>query len=294
MLFRPPSALLDCYQDDTPGLESAARRLAAVSGGTQADHPAVLDEAGRRLVEQYANVADAAAWRFWNKARRAELAEVKAVAFLGLCQAAERFPAYQAEHRYALDDHRYLVAFLSRRINGAIIDWARSRDWVTRSQRQRLKLLEECAPEGASIAGQAEAAGLTEDEARDALAAEAARPVYLDDFREEGRDWAEHIADPAADVESQVAADGILGAAERAARGLPWEQQALLIYRYFRGLPLEGIAEALGIEREHARRLHEAAILAVHAAMLGAASEGCAWRPGRVRVRLSCGNTAAM
>jgi RNA polymerase sigma factor (sigma-70 family) len=237
----------------------------------------VLDDAGRAMVEKYTDVAEAAAWRFCGRATRAELDEVKAIAYLGLCQAAERFPAYQAEHGYALDDRRYLVAFLSRRVNGAILDWARSRDWVTRTQRKRLKLIDECAPDGASIAEQAQAAGLTEDEVRDALAAKAASPMYLDAFQGTGPDqgepgWPDRLADPAADVESQAAARGILGAALRAARALPVEQQALLMYRYHRGLPPEDTAEALGVTPDRLRRLHEAAVLRVHDAMLAAAS----------------------
>jgi hypothetical protein len=100
---------------------------------------------------------------------------------LGLCQAAERFSAYQAEHGYELEDHRYLVAFISRRVNGAILDWARSRDYLSRAQRHRLKAIEEWAPAGASTAEQTEVAGLTEAEVRNALALEAARPVCLED-----------------------------------------------------------------------------------------------------------------
>jgi DNA-directed RNA polymerase specialized sigma subunit len=133
-----------------------------------------LDDAGRRLVEKYVNIAEGAAWSFWKRAPRAELDEVKGIAYAGLVQGVERFPRYQAEHGYPLDDHRYLVAFLNLRVRGAIGDWARSQDWMTRSQRGRLKRVEEqCAP-GATLAEQAEATGLTEAEIVDAQAAWAA------------------------------------------------------------------------------------------------------------------------
>jgi DNA-directed RNA polymerase specialized sigma subunit len=221
-------------------------------------------------------VADAAAWRFWNRARRADLAEVKAVAYLGLCQAAERFPAYQAEHGYPLDDHRYLVAFISRRVNGAIIDWARAADHVTRSQRQRLKQLEDCAEPGASTAELAGAAGLTEAQVRDAQAAQAARPVSLDGpagpDMELVADGAARLTDLGEDVESVVVVSGILRAVLRAVSALSWEQQLLLKLRYFEGRSVADAAEALSLELSHARHLHEAAILAVHDVMLAAAS----------------------
>jgi RNA polymerase sigma factor (sigma-70 family) len=235
-----------------------------------------LDDAGRRLVEKYVNIAEGAAWTFWKRAPRAELDEVRAIAYAGLCQGVARFPDYQAEHGYALDDHRYLVAFLNLRVRGAIGDWARSQDWVTRSQRNRLKAIDAACPQGGTTAELAAAAGLTEEQVLDAQQAVAASPVAIDGSRDadatELDGWKGGIADPAADVEGQVVVGGILGAALRAVRSLPGEQQLVLAMRYFHGLPLADVAEAFGITAGQVRELHEDAILRVHEAMLAAAS----------------------
>jgi DNA-directed RNA polymerase specialized sigma subunit len=84
--------------------------------------------------------------------------------------------------------------------------------------------------------------------------------------------WRGGLADPAEDVEAQVAVSGILAAVQRAVHALPWQAQVVLAMRYWEGLPLSDIAEALGLAREHALQLHTDAILRVHEEMLAAAA----------------------
>jgi DNA-directed RNA polymerase specialized sigma subunit len=248
--------------------------------------PAVLDEAGRRIVEQHVNVADGTAWDYWRRARHVtDLDELQAVARLGLVQAAERFPEYQREHGYPLDDHRYLVAFLSRRVHGALFDYGRSRDWLTREQRRKAKALEQAAVPGGGTAELAEAAGMTLAEAEDALAAQAASPVHLgDEYGPDGVElaWGERLRDEAADVESAAAVGAVLSAAVRVIRGLPWPQQVVLARVYVRQEKLAhvvgDVARALGVTEHRVGELHKAALWAVHGAMLAAASEGCPCR----------------
>jgi RNA polymerase sigma factor for flagellar operon FliA len=164
-------------------------------------------------------------------------------------------------------------------MRGSILDWARSQDWVSRSQRQVLKALEHAARPGASVAELAQAAGLPEDEARAALAAQASRPLYLDDALDSAY-WPGgiHVPDPAADVESIVAVRAVLGAVARAVRGLPLEQQVIIVRCYVFGDDLRDIAAALGVTRDRAGQLHESAVLAIHTAMLSEAeaADGCA------------------
>jgi RNA polymerase sigma factor (sigma-70 family) len=235
----------------------------------------VLDDAGRALAERYVNVASGAAWRYWRKAPRADIDELQAIAYAGLVQAVERFPDYQAEHGYALDDHRYLVAFIDRRVQGALLDWSRGEDWVTRSQRAKAKIIEAAAENGADGTAQlAEASGLTEDEVREVLAAKAASPMHLDSHP----DWAAGIPE-SADVESTAVAAGIMSAAVMVIRRLAWQQQAILAWYYLHGRSLRDYAREAGISPEQASSLHQAAILEVHAAMLAEADEDrCACR----------------
>ena len=250
------------------------------------------------MVEEYRSLARGAAWSYWRRAPRADFDEVQAVALAGLCQAAERFPAYNAEHGYDPGDRRYLVAFLNRRVHGAILDWARSQDWVTRAQRRTIKILEAAAEDawpGASAAEVAAAAGLAEDEALAALAAQAAGPMRLDDIAPGGEvaenrtaSWTGSLADASGDVESKVVVGSILAAVAEVIMGLPWQQLGLLVSIYVEGRPLREYAEAAGIEPDQARRLHESVVLEIHDVMLSAASErGCGC--GR---RGSCGCTA--
>jgi RNA polymerase sigma factor (sigma-70 family) len=237
----------------------------------------VLDDAGRALVEEYSTLAASIAWAYWRRAPRADVEELRAIALAALVQAADRFPDYQREHGYPLDDHRYLVAFLTRRMRGAILDHARAQDHVSRTQRRMLKALEDVAVPGAGPAELAEAAGLPEDEVRAALAAQAAKPVYLDDLPD-STDWPGglNVPDPAADVEGVASVRAMLGAAARAFAGLPPVQQVVLVRVFMHGQDLGDVAGALGISRDRAGQLHEAAVITLHEGMLAVASEGCA------------------
>jgi RNA polymerase sigma factor (sigma-70 family) len=237
----------------------------------------VLDERGKSLVEEYASVARSIAWEYWRRAPKADVEELQAIALAALVQAADRFPEYQREHGYPLDDHRYLIAFLTRRMRGAILDYARAQDHVTRSQRQLLKSVEAHRLAGASTPELAAAAGVTEREVTEAVAAGAAKPAYLEDAlaMEPG---GLNVPDPAADVESIVAVRAVLGAVARAVRGLPLEQQVIIVRCYVFGDDLQDIAAALGVTRDRAGQLHESAVLAIHTDMLSEAeaADGCA------------------
>ena len=235
----------------------------------------MLDDAGRALAERHVNVAAGAAWRFWRKAPRADADELRAIAYFALVQAVARFPDYQREHGYALDDHRYLVAFIDRRVTGALLDWARGEDWVTRAQRQVVKTVEAVAWPGATLAELAGAAGLPEAEVRGAMAAAESKPAYLDQAL--GESLAAGIADPAEDVDSRAVVRSVLAAAVRVIGALPWQQQTILAWHYLHGRSVKDYAAAAGISEEQAASLHQAAILEVHAAMLAeAADDGCA------------------
>jgi RNA polymerase sigma factor FliA len=240
----------------------------------------VLDDAGRALVEEFAIVARSVAWEFWRKAPRADVEELEGIALVALAEAVERYPSYCADRGYDPARRDFMAAYVTRRMRGAILDWARSQDWVTRGQRRTLKLLRDAARPGASaaeLAEAAEAAGLPGDEVRAALAAEeAGRSLRLDDAFTDSAGWGTSLTDPAADVESVAAVQAMLGAAARALGGLPLEQQLVVVRRYMNGDELKDIAEALGVTRDRAAQLHETAVIALHEAMVQVASEGCA------------------
>jgi RNA polymerase sigma factor (sigma-70 family) len=238
----------------------------------------VLDDAGRALVVEYDTVATGAAWHFFQKAPRADFEELRGIARLALAEAVERYPRYCAARGYD-PDSGYIIAYLSQRVHGAILDWARSNDWLTRAQRQKYKLLEAAElelPPGASLAELARVAGLTEAEARDVRAAGETRPLRLDEAAENGTGGPGSIRDPFADVEPIASVHAILGAYASALGALPRELQILLVLRYVHGLDLAPIGGVLGINRNQAAELYDAAVITLHDAMLAEASEGCA------------------
>jgi RNA polymerase sigma factor (sigma-70 family) len=240
----------------------------------------VLDETGHALVEQYSALASGAAWNFWRKAPIADLEELKAIASLALCQAAERYPEYCAEHGYDPATPDYIVAFLVRRIRGSLIDYARTQDHVTRSQRKVLKAIEAAELAGASTAELAGVAGVTEAEVLAARAAAAAKPVSMDQSPSSSGDpdWAlDVIADPAADTEAAASVRAMLGATARAFAGLPPVQQVIIVRRYMHDDALEDIARDLGLTSWQAGQLHQGAVLALHDGMLAEAEAagGC-------------------
>jgi RNA polymerase sigma factor for flagellar operon FliA len=242
----------------------------------------MLDEAGRRLVEEHHAAATSAAWRYWQKAPKADLAELRGIARLALVEAAERYPRYCAEHGYDPACPDYIAAYLGRRVQGALLDHSRSVDWMTRSQRQRYKRLEAAQlemPPGAGLAELAAAAGLTEAEAREVLAAGEARPASFHEAataEEDGTGGAGGVQDPAADVEGAVAVRAILGTATRALRELSRRQQVIIGLRYVANLDPPAIAAVLGVSADEVGELHDIAILTLHEAMINVAEEeGC-------------------
>lgn len=229
-----------------------------------------LDGELDRLAEEVRPQARAEAWRAFQRAPHAlELDELHAIALSGLAQARARWKTYCAQ--YGRDPHRteYFVAYVLRRMRGAILDAMRSQDWVTRSARTRVKALREAGAEaGATEADLVAATGLTPAEIRDANTALAARPVSFDALSADG---APHdVTDPAVDVEGAAVVQAVLTAAAAVIASLPETTRYLLVFRYYEGLSLAAAAELLGVEPSEARDSWERAVLAVHDAMLRA------------------------
>lgn len=147
------------------------------------------------------------------------------------------------------------------RMRGAMLDWLRAQDWVTRSDRMRAKQIRDAGQDrGATDAELAAATGMSLSEVRSTVAAVAARPVSLD---AEPHDVADE-----SDVESQAVVGQVLAAATAVTAGLPPQAQVLLAMRYYADRSLAEVAQILGLDPAEAGRLHTSAVLAVHDAML--------------------------
>lgn len=224
-----------------------------------------LDAELDRLAEEVRPQARAEAWRAFQRAPHAlELDELHAIALTGLAQARARWRAYCTQ--YGRDPYRteYFIAYVLRRMRGAILDAMRSQDWVTRSARTKVKRLREAGSEtGATEAELAAATGLSPAEIREASTALAARPVSFD---AEPHD----VQDSYVDVEGAAVVSAVLDAAAEVIGSLDEISRFLIIFRYYEGMSLTAAAAALGVEPEQAKSAWESAVVAVHDAMLRA------------------------
>lgn len=152
-----------------------------------------------------------------------------------------------------------------RRMRGAMLDYLRSQDWVTRSARTKAKALREAGQDrGLSEAELARAAGMTVAEVRDTLAAVAARPVSID---------AEpHDVAGADDVEGSAVVSEVLAAVMGVIDRLGETARLVLVLRYYHDMTVQDLAAALGVTEDEAVRLHQRAVLEIHSAMMKAVS----------------------
>lgn len=157
----------------------------------------------------------------------------------------------------------YFRAFCLARMRGAMLDYLRAQDWVTRSERTRAKLLRAAGQDrGLSDAQLAEATGMSLGEVRGALAAVAARPVSID---AEPHDVAGED-----DVEGQAVVSEVLSAVHGviARRGEP--VRTILVLRYYHNMTVSELAPCAGVSEEEAAQLCQEAVLEAHAAMMRA------------------------
>jgi RNA polymerase sigma factor for flagellar operon FliA len=208
----------------------------------------------------------AEAWKVYQRAPHAlELDELVSLGLLGLAQATNKWAWYCDKNGYDPDATQFFIAYVLRRVKGAMLDALRAQDWVTRSARTRAKVLRDAGQDlGLDEETLARRAGLTVDEVRETMAAVAARPVSLD---AEPHDVAAH-----AGTESQAVVSSVLEEAAATLAQQPAKAQALVMLRYYYGKTLAEAAQVVEVTEEEAVRLHRDAILAVHNSMVRAVS----------------------
>jgi len=239
-----------------------------VPEGAASSSPPPLDPALKARIDQMA--ADfmpqvrAEAWKVYQRAPHAlELDELFSLGLLGMTQAVYKWPEYCWRRGFDPNATQYLIAYILRRVRGAMLDALRGQDWMTRSARTRAKRIRDAGQDmGLREEELAARSGLSVTEVRETIAAAAARPVSLD---AEPHDVAAQDG-----TESSVVVSSILRAASVALRVFPPQTQAVVALKYFYGLDLEAIADVLAIDEEEAADMAGAAITAMHAAMVKA------------------------
>lgn len=232
-----------------------------------------LNAAQQELAASYESLARGQAWHFYKRSTGADIDDVLSAAMLGLVSGIDAYPAYCARNGYTVEDglsKGFLKAYLLRRINGAILDLARSNDHMTRSARNKVKALRRAEDDGIrDEAGQARATGLTVAEAQRVKAA-ALVTVSLDDQDVlAGAEYAgAAVTDLGADVESRVAVRQTLAVVVTAFDLLPPVQRVLVAFVFHQGLDITVAAQAVYLSEPEARQLLETAVCAIHRALL--------------------------
>lgn len=210
--------------------------------------------------------ARAIAWRHWHGAPAVlDFEELLSLAYQGLAQALARWPSYCEANHYDPELTRYFGAYASRRMNGAILDYKRGEDWVSRTVRANARALREAGQDlGATEAEMAHATGLSRAEVAETIAAMARRPARFDP--------AEHdMADLRAGTEDIAATAGLLDAAVSGLERLPLPARVMSALTFYAGMNVRDAASAAGLEERVATAAHREAALAAHQALLGAA-----------------------
>jgi RNA polymerase sigma factor for flagellar operon FliA len=226
-----------------------------------------MDEAAvrARVAELTAEIvpsARAEAYRVWQRAPHAlEMDELESLALSGLAAAAHRWPVYCASRNFDPTAFEFFRAYCTRRMRGAMLDYLRSQDWVTRSARTKVKALRAAGQDrGLSETELAAATGMDIGEVRSALAAVAARPVSMD---AEPHDVAAED-----DVEGQAVVSQVLGVMSGVIKRLGHHARMILILAYYEGMTVADLAPYVGVTPDEAVKLHQLAILEIHAEML--------------------------
>jgi RNA polymerase sigma factor for flagellar operon FliA len=218
------------------------------------------------LIAEIMPQARAEAYKVWQRAPHAlEMDELESLALSGLAAAGARWLTYCAKNQHDPTAYQFFTAYALRRMRGAMLDYLRTQDWVTRSARTRAKALRDAGQDrGLSEAELSAATGISITDIRETMAAVSARPVSID---------AEpHDVAGSDDVEGSAVVSEVLAALGDVIAGLSEPARTVLALHYYHGMPMSELAGYVGVSEDEATRLHQKAILAIHSAMLGAVS----------------------
>ena len=190
-------------------------------------------------------MADSLTWKFSRRVPGADMDELKAIAAEALCRAAARWVDPYCSSRgfdpWDEDDpsrpEKHFPGFAAKTISGALLDWSRHQDHLTRTDRHKVKAISAAQEGGARTEAElAAATGIPAEQVRAAQAAEAARPVSLDDTGSAvaGEYAGASIADDTGrgDVEGQAAVNEMLAGFLEVFDALPAQTQMVLAMRY--------------------------------------------------------------
>jgi hypothetical protein len=246
-----------------------------------------LDPRLERAITRHVGMAESIAWRYIKRLPAVDGDEIRSVALEALVSAGHKWIGYceaRSFSPWSVEDdglpEGHFGAYISRTVNGRILDWCRHQDHLTRSARHKVKAIQQAQDDGVrGEAGLAAAAGLSVERARQVLAADAARPVSLEWHNDIGEYAGAALADDGASTESQAVVSGILAGFLAGFDSLPAVQQVLIAFVFHQELELDVAAKEVFLEPDEARRQLEQAVCSIHNVLLmSVSSEGAGVR----------------
>jgi RNA polymerase sigma factor (sigma-70 family) len=205
------------------------------------------------LAEHLANVA-------WNQNKHElDRDEVVSIAYLGLCAAALMYnPRAHGMSEETIENGKAFAGYARIKINGAILDWQKSNDYVPRRSRQLYRDLVALGYGSTDISFEelAEAKGESVEKIKSVLLAVASTTGSLDtDVLPEGE-----LTSPQ-NVESEAVVTEILTATSEAFSRLPLKHQEVLARKYLKQESFDVIGTAMNIKHTKVRSLHRMAVM---------------------------------
>ncbi len=200
-----------------------------------------LSSAQCRLIEEHYDYATALARKQQLRApKHVDGEELLSRAYLGLVQAVQRWPDYCAENSYDQghgEREGFLKAYVTRRVNGAILDYMREQDWAPRASRELIKRHDTGATTDAEIA---ERSGASLEQVRQARSDVESSPVSTEAMLSE-------LPFATASVEDEISMSWLLGVFSQATRDLLPLQKAVFISRIYWQTDVKTTAENLNM-----------------------------------------------
>lgn len=237
------------------------------------------------LILTHLHLAEAIANREWRTATHAlKRDDMLSLAYWGLLDAAEKWPAYCKKNEYDPGAIQYFKVYASLRIRGAIRDYIRAEDWATRTTRSKAKLLKEAGQDdGATLLELSDRTGMSVSEINKVISKLASRPISLDayaynhDTSQEAPSSARSELKDAVDTEGSAFANDMQKVFVNKFEMLNSEAKVILVLHYYSRMDLRAISLELGLSESKVSQIHAQSVVFIRDALIGASTESEAY-----------------
>lgn len=224
----------------------------------------------KALIEKYHDLAMRIAWDYIRQvpARAGVNAnDILSVAAWALVDAALRWRPYCEENGYdpvsTNPGEDFFNVFCQKNVRGAIQDYRRQCDYVPREVRELYRDITTITDSGRTFDEAVAILGITRDKARSVVAAVHQPPFIVTDLQED---------DAIGDTETAHGASYLLWVFSTIIELMPYKNRAVLSLRYYAGMQLPEIAQALNMPDSAVQKLHTDSIMQIKDQMERAAS----------------------